>query len=379
MLFDGHAYCFPDVRGVMGFSSPEAQHVHVQKALSNHHVQPWRERDHRPGSTRTLMDQSRWPDDDCVLDLNFGPTSHGRYEWTVDGERYVKQYFPPSIADMSYPPANLIAEMDYTQVSGALLHRNPYVGLGNDFIANCVRQYPGRLYGLAHVPEWLIEEDPEGSIAEVESAILRKGLSGLQFISSQLYLYGRTSDWTSDGFKIFWDAVASLDVPVYFSLNVNEPKREPRLESYLAELSKLNRWMKRYPSVNCVLTHGFPFLMFSDDSGINLPEDLWAPFDNNHRLHLQLLFAIGLGAKFDYPLPESWPVIEEHVSRVGAERLIWGTDMPVVMRHWTYQQNIDFITKYCDFLKADQLESIMGGTAMRLLGIVDEASLKRQA
>jgi len=47
------------------------------------------------------------------------------------------------------------------------------------------------------------------------------------------------------------------------------------------------------------------------------------------------------------------------------------------MRHWTYQQNIDFITKYCGFLKADQLESIMGGTAKRLLGIGDEASLKR--
>jgi hypothetical protein len=93
------------------------------------------------------MDATKWPSDDALNDVNFRPTSHGRYEWTVDGEDYVKQYFPPSIADMSYSAESLIAEMDYANVTGTLLHRNPYLGIGNDFIADCVRQYPGRLYG----------------------------------------------------------------------------------------------------------------------------------------------------------------------------------------------------------------------------------------
>ena len=145
MFFDGHVYCFPDVRTVMGFPSPEAQRVHVQKSMANHHVQPWRRRDHAPGSTSTLMDASKWPQDDALADVNFRPTSHGRFEWTMDGEDYVKQYFPPSIVDMAYGPQALIAEMEYANVDGALLHRNPYLGLGNDFIADCVRQYPGRI------------------------------------------------------------------------------------------------------------------------------------------------------------------------------------------------------------------------------------------
>lgn len=119
----------------------------MQKAIVNHHVQPWRVSDHALGSTSTLMDATKWPSDDALNDVNFRPTSHGRYEWTVDGEYYVKQYFPPSIADMSYSAESLIAEMDYANVTGTLLHRNPYLGIGNDFIADCVRQYPGRLYG----------------------------------------------------------------------------------------------------------------------------------------------------------------------------------------------------------------------------------------
>jgi len=38
------------------------------------------------------------------------------------------------------------------------------------------------------------------------------------------------------------------------------------------------------------------------------------------------------------------------VSRIGARRLIWGTDMPMVMRFWTYRQNVDFIGRYSEFL-----------------------------
>ena len=47
---------------------------------------------------------------------------------------------------------------------------------------------------------------------------------------------------------------------------------------------------------------------------------------------------------------------------------MWGTDMPIVLRHWTYRQNIDFIRSYCDFLGADEMAQILGGTVARLLG-----------
>ena len=63
----------------------------------------------------------------------------------MDGEDYSKQYLPPSIADMSYPAESLVAEMDYAGVDMALLHRTPYLGIGNVFIASCVEKFPDRL------------------------------------------------------------------------------------------------------------------------------------------------------------------------------------------------------------------------------------------
>ena len=54
---------------------------------------------------------------------------------------------------------------------------------------------------------------------------------------------------------------------------------------------------------------------------------------------------------------------------VGADRLMWGTDMPIVMRFWTYRQNIDFIRRYCSFLSTEEMDAILGGTSARLLGV----------
>ena len=54
--------------------------------------------------------------------------------------------------------------MDYAGVDMALLHRTPYLGLGNKFTYDCVQSFPNRLQGLAHVPEWEIAEKMDDSI-----------------------------------------------------------------------------------------------------------------------------------------------------------------------------------------------------------------------
>ena len=147
MIFDGHAYCIPPLRENGGFEDPGALRRHLQQAMATHHQPPWRVRDGAPGDNGDLMDLGRWPDLDAVKEAEFRVASHGRFEWTVGGEAYAKQYFPPSIVDMSYPPDRLVAEMDYAGVGRTLLHRTPYLGVGNEFTASCVPAFPGPAAG----------------------------------------------------------------------------------------------------------------------------------------------------------------------------------------------------------------------------------------
>ena len=365
MLFDGHAYCFPSLKGARGFPNRGTFWRHLQQAMASHFQPSWRARDLTPADTSGLIDLSNWPSLDALKHANFRVARHGRFEWTVEDEDFFKQYFPPSVTDMSYLPESLVAEMDYAGVDMALLHRTPYLGIGNDFLASCVRRFPDRLKALAHVEEWLVEPDPEGSIQKLEKAVKERGLSGIQFLPPQLNLYGQGGPWDAPGFHPFWDALASLDIPVFFSI---KERVDPRRESYLDEVKTLVRWMERYPDVTVVVTHGLNWRMFVEGDKINLPDEVWLPFENPNA-HLQFLFPIGLGPVWDFPMPQVRPTIEECVKRIGADRLMWGTDMPIVMRFWTHTQNIDFIRKYCTFLGSQEMDAIMGGTTARLLGV----------
>jgi len=142
MTFDGHAYCFPSLMGSGGFSTPEELRRHLQPV--------WRARDRAPGDNSGLIDLDRWPGLDALKEARFRAAGGGCFEWTVNGEDYVKQYLPPSVNDMSYGPERLVAEMDYAGVDRALLHRTPYLGIGNPFIADCFdRNCASKLGGSA--------------------------------------------------------------------------------------------------------------------------------------------------------------------------------------------------------------------------------------
>ncbi len=373
LIIDGHAYCWPDLTGGGGFESPDGLRRHLQSAIANHHQPALRVRDRAPGDNSGLVDLSRRTRLEALKDADFRWASNGRFEWIDGGVRYFKQYFAPSMQESFYGPESLVAEMDYAGVDMALLHRTPYLGIDNDFIAECVSRYPDRLRGLAHVPEWRCVPDPDGSLLELERAV-RLGLSGLHFLPPQLNLYGDNGAWDRAEFRPFWDGVAGLNIPVFISMgqmmnrNAAREGLDPDPEDFHDELRTLRRWIDRYPDVTLVVTHGLNWRFFMDGDSIVLPEWIWEPFRDS-KSYLQLLFPIALGAVWDYPLAQAQPTVAEIVDRLGAERVIWGTDMPIVARSWTYKQNLDFIRIHCDGLSAGDRDAVLGGSIAGLLGV----------
>ena len=384
MIYDGHAYCFPDQRGDGGFADPDEFKRHLQLGMVGHFQPAWRVRDRAPADSAGLVDFSRGLTFDALKDANFRAAGYGRFEWTVDGEDYAKQVIPPSVVDMSYPAESLIAEMDYAGVDMALLHRTPYLGISNDFIAGCVRRFPERIQGLAYVEEWLVRTDPEACIRKLEWAIRELGLSGLQFLTTYLRLYGQPEDWDGPDFRPFWDAFAGLGVPVFFTLDgwvgagaSAVASAAVRLERLLEQLQTMRRWMDLYPDVKVVLTHGFSWRSFANGEKLSIPDEVFkaAPIENPN-FYLQVMFPIALGDKWEYPMPQIRPTLQDLVRLMGAGRLIWGTDIPMVMRYYTYRQSLDVIRMNCDFLSSAEVDMVLGGNMVRLMGL-DEASAWR--
>ena len=118
----------------------------------------------------------------------------------------------------------------------------------------------------------------------------------------------------------------------------------------------------------CSLTHGFPWRLFWNGSGIDLPDEIWEPF-SNPACSMEVCFPVRLGDLIDFPYREVWGTLEQMVENIGSDRLLWGTDMPFQNRFCTYRQSRKWIEDYCEFLSPEDKRLIMGGSAARILGL----------
>jgi hypothetical protein len=295
----------------------------------------------------------------------------GRVVWTIDGEDYTKHYYPPNLQGCEFGSDSLISEMDYADVDMALLHTNPMLGRSSAYQAECVRRFPDRFRSMAPVDEWRIHDDTDAVIRELEESITKHGLHAIKFNANG---YKISADPWDDGiYRPFWETATSLNVPIFISLSMGPESKsweasQSAQDGYLNELKILMRWMERYSDTTTSITHGFPYRAFIDGDSINLPDAVFEPFQNPN-LSMEVCFPVRIGDTFDFPYREVFPTIQSMVENIGADRLLWGTDMPFQNRHCTYRQSRDHIEKYCDFLSQDDLDLIMGGTASRILGL----------
>jgi predicted TIM-barrel fold metal-dependent hydrolase len=378
MIVDSHVYCFEPVDRPAGHASAEEHLRWVQAAHARHHQPAWRVRDRAPAASTALdpdspFELSKLPHVDFRVDH-----ARGRVVWTIDGEDYTKQFFPPNLRNLEFTPHSLIAEMDYAAVDVALIHTDPMLGRESEYLAGCVQLYPDRLRSMAPVDEWRILSETDAVMDELTAAIITHQLHAIKFNAPLAYL-NSAGLWDDGGYRPFWEAAVSLDVPIFFTLGTGPTEPGAKISiaeqrrGYLSELRTLIRWMERYPGAVCSLTHGFPWRVFLEGDRIKLPEAIWAPFQNPN-CSLEVCFPVRLGDLFEYPYREVWPTFEEMLERVGADRLLWGTDMPFQSRFCTYRQSRSWIEKHCSFLSEEDLSAIMGGTAARILGLLDASA-----
>jgi len=280
---------------------------------------------------------------------------------------------PPNV--LEFTPGMLIAEMDYAGIDWALNHVDMALDKGNDFFAEAVRAYPNRIRSMAVLDEWRIPTEPDAVLREVTDAIQAKGLNAIKIIPEYGYRLSPSHSFDDPAWRPFWDGASQLGVPIFFSLGATPGFADERA-GFINELNTLKAWSARYPDTKVSVTHGFPWRAFVNDrgTGFDMPPAMWEPFQDS-AIHLEVSFPIRIGDIWDYPYREVWPMLEALVEHIGADRLVWGTDMPFQNRFCTYRQSRDYIEKYAPaFLDPGQIADIMGGTAARLLGLPSGAA-----
>lgn len=237
--------------------------------------------------------------------------------------------------------------VDQAVIVCARIDHNPD---NNDYVAECVQRYPGRLHQFADVDShWTSTYHTSGAAARLSSAAAAYNLKGFTH-------YVRADDdgiWLLSGEgSAFFEQAAERNLIVSVSLPVH-------LQPVLRELAR------RCPSV--------PFLCHHM-AGARVASQTTAPLNeilasaSRPNIHIKLSgFHYASRVAWEYPYTDCAPIVRALYEHFGPERLHWGSDYPVVRRADTYQHALEAVRAHCDFIPESGKARILGGSLHDLL------------
>jgi L-fuconolactonase len=264
-------------------------------------------------------------------------------------------YVPP-VPDPTSRPAvkQLLFEMDECGVQEAVLvaariDHNPD---NNEYVAECVRRFPQRLYQFADVDcMWTPTYHTPGAADRLAEAVRSFTLRGFTH-------YVDADDdgawFFSDDGRAFLSTAARLNQIVSIHLPVH---LQPTLR----------RLAEQFPQTPFVCHHmAYPVTGQGPD-GAALKEIVASAKRPN--IHIKLSgFHYAAPVGWEYPHTPSTYIVRALYENYGPERLHWGSDYPVVRWAMTYRQALEVIRTHCaDIIPPADMERVLGSSLHELL------------
>lgn len=268
----------------------------------------------------------------------------------IDGQEH--DMLPPCFIDSTSPPELAVAFMDRYGVHSGVIAQEAMDGFLNESVAQTVCEYPERFHGVG-LPD---PRDPDSS-ARLDEWFKADSLQGIKIP------YGSFRKLQPD-FDI-------LTPPASEWLRIcHEAGRlviihPPSPREFLPALRDA---AERYHGATFILAHmGLP-----NKPGWDAILDLCA----SGNLYMDLS-AIPLLMGEDYPCQHSREILKTAIRKIGAKKLLWGTDYPRTLNSMTYGQMINWVVG-CEEITNEDKELIMGLNAQRLFGSAPSEDAKRR-
>ena len=262
------------------------------------------------------------------------------------------QMLPPFLIDGVNSAEVFLSNMDYAQVSAAVVTQEFIDGFQNDYLEDVARRWPDRFFVFG-----MCEFRRPGFLDEAKS-LIERGFRGIKIPAARLLLSTGRVMLTSPEMMALFHLMEDRGLILHVELADGElqvPEMEeiiaecPRLRILIGHFGMVTRpgWMAqirlaRHPNV------------FVESGGIT-----W-------------LF----NSEF-YPFPSAVHAIREAADAVGIDKLMWGSDYPRTITAITYKMSYDFITKSRGILNDDEKARFLGLNARRFFGFGDLPVPKR--
>ena len=261
----------------------------------------------------------------------------------------VRQMVPPFMIDGVNSAEVFLSNMDYAQVSAAVITQEYIDGIQNDYLAEVMRKYPNRFFVCG-----MCEFRKPGFLPHAKE-LLDGGWRAIKIPAQRLLLKeGRimlTSEEMMQMFHLMEERGAILSIDLADGdLQVDEMKEIiqecPQLKIAIGHFGMVTRkgWLEQIKLArhkNVMIESGGITWLFNEEY---------------------------------YPFHGAVRAIREAADLVGMEKLMWGSDYPRTITAITYRMSYDFVTK-SNALTEDEKALFLGENARRFYGFEDLVEL----
>ena len=261
----------------------------------------------------------------------------------------VRQMVPPFIIDGRNTAEIFLSNMDYAQVTAAVVVQEFIDGIQNDYLAEVQKRHPDRFLvcGMAdyRLPGWL----------QQAKELINRGFRGIAIPGHRLQTpNGRISLTCPEMMEMFR---IMQDKGVFLSIT---------LEDGAAQVPEMEEIIREFPDLKIAVGH---FGM------VTVPG--WMEQIRLARHKNVMIESGGITWLFNdefYPFKGAVKAIRQAADEVGMDKLMWGSDYPRTITAITYRMSYDFILKSTE-LTDESKAMFLGLNAAGFYGIKTEIDL----
>ena len=252
------------------------------------------------------------------------------------------QMLPPFMIDGRNSAEVFLANMDYAQVSAAVIVQEFIDGNQNEYLREVISKYPNRFFvtGMCEFRKPGFLDDARKLIADGWKAIK---IPGHRLMTPN----GRVS-LTGDEMMQMFREMENSGIMLCIDLDA-DPSQTDEMKEVIQEC----------PKMKIAISH------FANVTMENFEQNLLLARNENVMIEsggITWLF----NSEF-YPFPTAIRSIRHAIDTVGVEKLMWGSDYPRTICAITYKMSYDFVTKSTEL--TDREKSLfLGENAKRFYG-----------
>ena len=226
-----------------------------------------------------------------------------------------RQMLPPYMTDGQNTAERFLSNMDYAQVSAAVITQEFIDGLQNSYLEQVQRQYPDRFFCFA-----MAEFRKPGFLDEAKS-LIHSGFRGIKIPAARL-----ETQFLNEEFMQLFRWMEQQNIILGIELADGD-----------AQVGQLEEVISECPQLKIAIGH---FGMVTRPN--------WMSQIRLARHTNVFVESGGITWLFNdefYPYPSAIKAIKEAAEAVGMEKLMWGSDYPRTITAITYKMSYDFVTK----------------------------------